>query len=374
MCRLGFLWASLAIAGHGHTLHMLDEISPSGSYEEPSKSPLSSLATLLLTTNLAAGWQLPQAGRCCHPARDSARKSALARQTELYSLTGRSPVSNAGRLQHTRMEEAPGVKLENEPLEKLPIGLQPPGTYDEMLKQAETTTVRAILDGKDRLVLRLLLPDGDSLKAPDEGWAGGIIQLYGACSPVVRQLLRRVCFTLGGSEPKLSEQVVDDTEGVGLWNAVSVQPENDAVAMVQPMFDQMKDIRKLDFQAGPRPFLLVNPQWKETLDPFDGIAAEDGVVGAIGRYLGGKKDRNEDLNDMGFEEIYVISEYVSRGSRICLFKVYPYGWTAFYVDKKTQDWTVLMSGLTSRPSGQDVEQALIDAGVPFNFNEYTETV
>mmetsp|Transcript_69740 Transcript_69740/g.127448 ORF Transcript_69740/g.127448 Transcript_69740/m.127448 type:complete len:376 (-) Transcript_69740:141-1268(-) len=373
MCRFGLLWASLAIAGHGQTLQMVGQASPHSSYEETPQSPLGSLAALLLTSNTAAGWQIPQAGRCCNFVRDNARSNAVERHTKLHSLVGKSPVGSRGRLQHVLMEEAAAAKPEAESLQPLPPGFKPPVNYDEMLQQAEATVVRAVVDGKSRFVLRLLLPKGpDVLLPPDEGWVGGVMQLYGACSPVVRQLLRRVSRSLGGSEPKLTEQLLSDTEGVGVWNAQSKDPANDAVAMIQPMQERIKEVRQLDAVAGPRPLLLVNPQWKENLDPFDGLAAEGGLLGAVGKYFGGMKDRDQDLKEMGFEEIYTISQYVQRGSRVCLFKVYPYGWTAFYVDKETDSWKVLMPGLKQRPTGAEVSQAMEDQKIPYYVNEYTK--
>merc|ERR1719453_2241840 len=186
--------------------------------------------------------------------------------------------------------------------------------------------MRARDAGVKRYILRLFLPRGDGLSPPDESWQGGIMQLYAACSPMVRDLLRRLSQETAGVPPALREQRIDASgvDGESVWFAQSSQPADDGVAMVQPMAESMATIRKLSADAGARPLLLVNPQWKERDDPLDALSRKGGFLGALGNFMGGKAAMEEELQTLGFSEVYVLAEYVCRGSRICLQLSYPY--------------------------------------------------
>ena len=65
---------------------------------------------------------------------------------------------------------------------------------------------------------------------------------------------------------------------------------------------------------------------------------------------------------------YAISD-VCRGSRINLQLSYPHGWCAFYRNGEL-DWVPLMTGKRVRPTYQEIENALIEADVPFKFTEF----
>ena len=90
------------------------------------------------------------------------------------------------------------------------------------------------------------------------------MQLYYACSPVVQQLLRRLSTEVAGVPPTLSEQRLDASgvDGESVWMAQSTTPQDDCVGLVQPTAERMDTIRTLSRDAGARPLLLVNPQWK----------------------------------------------------------------------------------------------------------------
>merc|ERR1719399_2223500 len=113
-----------------------------------------------------------------------------------------------------------------------------------MLSQASAAVLRAREDGKTRATLRLFLPRGEGLSPPDESWQGGIMQLYAACSPLVRELLRGLSTDVAGVPPSLTEQRLDTSgvDGESVWMAQSSQPQDDAVGFVQPSAELMGTI------------------------------------------------------------------------------------------------------------------------------------
>ena len=149
--------------------------------------------------------------------------------------------------------------------------LKPPPSCEEMLSQAAGAVKRAQADGKSRCTLRLFVPRGDerNLYPPDESWEGGIMQLYYACSPLVRDLLRRLSSDDAGVPPAITEQRLDESgvDGESVWFAQSKRASDDAVGLVQPSVERMETIKQLSSDAGSRLLLLVNPQWKVRASP-----------------------------------------------------------------------------------------------------------
>jgi hypothetical protein len=260
-------------------------------------------------------------------------------------------------------------------LQEVPV-LQRPDDSSSMIRDAVAAVNRARDAGVTRFTLRLLLPreEGEELKLVpcDESWSGGIMELFRSCSPVVRDLLRELSNDIGGVPPALTEQRLDESmvDGESLWSAQSSKPADDAMAFVQPSDERMEDIRSIASQAGSRPVLIVNPQWRERDDLFDDLSRKGGLLGMFGNMVSGKGGRDKALAELGFTDVYKIAEYICRGSFVSLVFSYPYGWTAFYKDDVTQEWVSLFSGSKERPVYQDVEQALIDAGVKFKFNQF----
>ena len=73
---------------------------------------------------------------------------------------------------------------------EIPVRPLAPRTESQMLNAAKQSILKAYADGKNRLKVRFLLPRDGQLLPTDENWPGGIMQLYGACSPLVRRLLQ----------------------------------------------------------------------------------------------------------------------------------------------------------------------------------------
>jgi len=276
------------------------------------------------------------------------------------------------RLASSQSRAAHAVRPHMSAVEEATV-LKPPRDREQMLSQAAAAVGRASSDGVNRFTLRLFLPRGDGLSPPDESWQGGIMQLYAACTPLVRDLLRKLSTEIAGVPPSLTEQRIDPSgvDGEAVWFAQSSRPQDDAVGIVQPSAERMATIRKLANEAGTRPLLLVNPQWKERDDPLDALSRKGGLLGALGNVLGGKAAMETELkDDLRFVDVYTLAEYVCRGSRICLHLSYPFGWTASYREPETEKWVPLLSGAAARPIYQEIEQALIDAEVPFRFTEF----
>ena len=204
----------------------------------------------------------------------------------------------------------PLVCAASPPVKEAAPDILPPRDREQMLSQAAAAVMRAKDDGSSRFIVRLFLPRGDGLAPPDESWQGGIMQLYSACSPVVRDLLRRLSSETAGVPPTLREQRIDASgvDGESVWFAQSSKPEDDGVAFVQPMAESLPKVRSLNADAGARPLLLVNPQWKERDDPLDALSRKGGLLGALGNFMGGKAAMEEELEAMGFIDVYTLAE------------------------------------------------------------------
>ena len=95
----------------------------------------------------------------------------------------------------------------------------------------------------------------------------------------------------------------------------------------------------------------------------------------LGNFLGGKAATEAELERLAFVDVYTLATYRCRGSLIYLQLAYPGGWTAFYrqgVDDET--WKPLIADVATRPTYQEVEQALQDQGVPFRLTEFDSVV
>ena len=239
--------------------------------------------------------------------------------------------------------------------------VRPPRDEREMLSQAAATVKAARADGINRHVLRLFLTRDGELTPPDESWQGGIMQLYGVASPLARELLRLLSTEIAGVPPSLTEQRLDASgvDGESVWMAQSSRPADDAVGFVQPSAEQLEAVTRMSNDAGVRPVLLINPQWKERDDPLDALSKRGGVIGTLGSFLGGKAATMEKLNALGYVDVYTLAEYRCRGSLICLQLVYPRGWTAFYREGVADEtWKELITCSQQRPTYQQVELPL----------------
>ena len=133
------------------------------------------------------------------------------------------------------------------------------------------------------------------------------MQLYGKCSPLTKDLMKMISEDIAGLPPSMKEQRLDESgvDGESVWMAESSERENDALALVQPSSERLPQIRQFNKDAGKRPILLVNPQWKERDDPLDALSRKGGFLGAIGNFMGGKAALQAELyEDIGFIDVY----------------------------------------------------------------------
>lgn len=202
------------------------------------------------------------------------------------------------------------------------------------------------------------------------------MQLYSVASPLTRELLMALSTDVAGVPPALNEQRLDvsGVDGESVWMAQSSKPQDDAVGFVQPSTEQIGQIKAISDGAGSRPVLLINPQWKERDDPLDALSRKEGLLGSLGNFLGGKAGTEETLATLGFRDVYTLATYRCRGSLIYLQLAYPHGWHAFYREGVSDtEWKPLIASET-RPTYQEVEDALKAADVPFRLTEFDAIV
>ena len=146
------------------------------------------------------------------------------------------------------------------------------------------------------------------------------MQLFAACSPLTRDLLRRLSTEVAGVPPSLNEQRLDvsGVDGESVWFAQSSQPEDDCVGLVQPTPDRLATIRKLCSECGARPLLMVNPQWREGDDPFDALSRKGGLLGALGNALGGKAALQKERPGLGVRWKAQLSAPIQRTVSFCV--------------------------------------------------------
>lgn len=209
----------------------------------------------------------------------------------------------------------------------------------EMVTQAAESCVVAFKDGVTRQKLRLLMPRDGMLQATDENWPGGIMELYKACAPCVRNLVRKAC--VKDMAPRIQEQRLDDSgvDGISLFTAECTNARDDVSAFCQPSPETMGPLEQVCNAAGPRLVMMVNPQWRETSDgslpktrtpraprpralpppaapaltrrartrSYDELGAKGGLLGQIGNFLGGTAGVRDKTQQLGFKDVFAAS-------------------------------------------------------------------
>jgi len=238
----------------------------------------------------------------------------------------------------------------------------------EMMTDCAAAIARAQADGVNRHKIRLMLPGGEmaswgSLCPTDESWEGGIMQLYGASSPLVRGLLRKV--SKNDLAPKLEEQRLDESgvDGISLWTAQCQKARDDLYAFCQPSTETIDALKQVCKNAGPRSVMIVNPQWRETKDGYDLAGEKPGLFGQIGNFLGGTANARKEVSDLGFKDVYLYQEYTVNGDACRILKSYPNpNWITYLImDDQEPDKLGQQAG---RPTYQDIAKMLEDKGIP----------
>lgn len=307
-----------------------------------------------------------------------------------------SPVSyqnsvsvSSTRIFSTEVETQSATDVEADVVTPANSKVSVPLTLKDMVKQSSQAMEEAKSQGITRQTIRVLLPrDPKSadlgnmfeedvelemqdilLAPPDESWQGGIMQLYRACAPTCKEILRNLGGDVGGVPPKLIEdRSVDDSgvDGVGLWMTQSNDPKDDISCFVQPLQETVSSIETISKQAGERLVVLMNPQWRSVDDALDSASREEGIFGSIASFLGGKGNSLRILEQAGFKEVYAIEGYVCKGGNVRLMKRFDTDWVVF-AENDSETGFITLGEQTTRPTYQDVEKMLDDKGVSLKY-------
>jgi hypothetical protein len=269
-----------------------------------------------------------------------------------------------------------------------------PFTFNDMVREASLAMSDAKAEGINRQIIRVLLPrDPNSgnlgqyfeedievegggratqellLAPPDESWQGGIMQLYRAALPSAKEILRKVSGEVGGVPPKLVEdRSVDESgvDGVGLLMTQSNNPKDDISCFIQPLQETVDAIENISAQAGERLCVLMNPQWRNVDDALDSASKNEGILGSLASFLGGKGTSLKRLEDAGYQEVYCIEGYVCKGGNVRLMKRFDTDWVVFAENDSETDF-VRLGNMEVRPTYQDVDKMLDDMGISLKY-------
>lgn len=236
-----------------------------------------------------------------------------------------------------------------------------PLSLTDMKVTAVDAIKRAYADGLTRQRVRILLSSPrvpNQLVPPDETWEGGIMQLYYACSPVVRSIVRQLSLSSDASAV-LTEQRLDESgvDGESLWTSECASARDDVSAFVQPSSEQLRNIKAVCSSAQERLVLMVNPQYRDSDDTLDYIASNGGgVFAAMANFLGGKASFVSELDDLGFTSTFILEQYVIRGSELKYFLAYPYDWKIYITGDQGE--SIFLGESKTRPNYNKVDDLL----------------
>ena len=240
-----------------------------------------------------------------------------------------------------------------------------PLNNEGQLLAARDAVLRATEAGITRQRVRTLLPRGVDrvLIPPDETWTGGIMQLYQACAPLARDLLRAVGVARaeGGAAPTVREQRIDASgvDGEALMVAEASEARLDASAFVQPSLETQRKIEEVCGAAGPRLVLMVNPQFRDSDDTLDFLASKAGFLGQLGGFLGGKAQFVQKMDDLGFADVFSLQEFVTTGTQVRIYLSYPYKWQIFALSDRDDEAAVKLGESDERPDYNVIAEVLL---------------
>ena len=274
-----------------------------------------------------------------------------------------------------------------------------PLSYNEMVNQVSKAINEANAAGMNRQIIRILLPrdsgsadlgifteaDADSadvadtiLVPPDDTWQGGIMQLYRACAPTCDEILKKCFVSTAGLPPKVVEDLTVDESGVDgvslLTSSVNVNSNDDSSntinmgvsCFVQPMQETIDIVEKIANKDENEIIMMVNPQWRSVDDALDTVSNNEGLLGNLASFLGGKGNSLKRLNNLGFQSTYVIEGYVCKGGNIKLMKRFDSDWVVF-AEKDDESGYIRVGTSVNRPTYQDCDAMLDDMGVSVKY-------
>jgi len=270
--------------------------------------------------------------------------------------------------------------------------LSVPLNYNEMVNQVS----KAVNDAKseagiNRQIIRILLPrdsanadlgrfaesDASSvdtitetiLVPPDDTWQGGIMQLYRAASPTCEEILKKTFVSASGLPPKLTEdRSVDESgvDGVSLLTAKDGDTNIGVSCFVQPLQETVDIVEDIATKEEKEVILMVNPQWRSVDDALDTVSNNEGLLGNLASFLGGKGNSLKRLNNLDFQSVYIIEGYVCKGGNIKLMKRFDSDWVVFA--EKDDDMGYIRVGTSvDRPTYQDVDNMMNEMGISLKY-------
>lgn len=276
-----------------------------------------------------------------------------------------------------------------------------PLSLDEMVRQAASAIRESAAAGQTKQIVRVLLPrdassgdfgrylegnamttmDGaDSgssgnnnvdimLVPPDESWQGGIMQLYRAAAPLTETILRRLTTTTApvGLPPRVTQdRSVDESgvDGVGLFRT----DDGKVACWLQPTQENMDEVEAMAGQAtGPDDVvILLNPQWRLVDDALDTYSKNEGFLGGLASFLGGKGGSLRRLKEAGFNAVYTLEGYVCRGANVRMMQVLDSDWNVF-CERDNGESYICVGSKATRPTYADVEGMLQDSDIGYKY-------
>lgn len=188
------------------------------------------------------------------------------------------------------------------------------------------------------------------------------MQLYGALSPLVRRLVQLLAPPQQTAVTREQRIDVSGVDGISLWLSQLPSPRDDVSAFCQPSSETVDAVRQVCASAGPRLVLLVNPQWRETSDAYDTLGGRGGLLGRVGNFLGGTSGARADMAELGFQDAYLVQQFVVRGDDCQIILAYPYpNWVVYTTADDGR--SVFLGEQPRRPTYQDIEALLEAKGV-----------
>lgn len=301
-------------------------------------------------------------------------------------------VSSTQKATHRRMpnmalfETAGTTTSDNETKSERQVSV--PLSLEEMVRQAASAVKQAAANGQTKQIVRVLLPrdsgSGDfgrylegnavdaaeiSLVPPDESWQGGIMQLYRAAAPMTEMIVREITSS-SSSSMGLPSRVTEDrsvdesgVDGVGLF-----QTEDGKVACwLQPTQENIDGMEASATKASEADVvLLLNPQWRLVDDALDSVSKNEGFLGGLANFLGGKGGALKRLKDVGFAPVYTLEGYVCRGANVRLLQVLDSEWCVF-CERDNGESYISVGSKETRPTYADVEEMLQNSDIGFKY-------
>ena len=142
--------------------------------------------------------------------------------------------------------------------------------------------------------------------------------------------------------------------------------KDDISCFVQPTQEIIKSIETISNQAGERLVAMVNPQWRITDDALDKASRSEGVLGGIASFLGGKGGTLRRLDELGFQNTYILEGYVCKGGNIRMIKRFDSDWNVFAENDAGTNY-VKVGESETRPTYQEIDAMLEAKGIQVKY-------